>query len=70
MKSTNFVGSGCNTSVADLEENLERNRFQDVVPYDENRVKINNDKVRAGKSEIPPPDIRRREEGSHPVFVQ
>jgi len=36
--------AGCNTSVADMEENLDRNRFQDVVPYDENRVKINNDK--------------------------
>ena len=28
-----------------MTQNVERNRFQDVVPYDENRVKINNEKV-------------------------
>jgi len=36
--------SNCNTSIANLPENLPRNRFKDVVPYDENRVKILNDK--------------------------
>ena len=37
--------TGCNTTVAHLAENEERNRFLDVVPYDENRVRINNEKV-------------------------
>merc|ERR1719427_1965686 len=36
--------SNCNTSVAILPENLPRNRFKDVVPYDENSVKILNEK--------------------------
>jgi len=36
--------TGCNTTVAHLAENEERNRFLDVVPYDENRVRINNEK--------------------------
>jgi len=36
--------SNCNNSVATLSENLPRNRFKDVVPYDENRVKILSDK--------------------------
>lgn len=36
--------SHCNNSVATLPENLPRNRFKDVVPYDENRVKILSDK--------------------------
>jgi len=36
--------SNCNISVATLSENLPRNRFKDVVPYDENRVKILTDK--------------------------
>jgi len=36
--------SNCITSVATLPENLPRNRFKDVVPYDENRVKILSDK--------------------------
>jgi tyrosine-protein phosphatase non-receptor type 14/21 len=35
---------GCNVSVATMPENIARNRFRDVVPYDENRVKITNDK--------------------------
>ena len=34
----------CNVTVANLAENVARNRFKDVVPYDENRVKITNDK--------------------------
>ena len=33
-----------NVSIATLPENIPRNRFKDVVPYDENRVKITNDK--------------------------
>ena len=33
-----------NVSIATLPENIARNRFKDVVPYDENRVKITNDK--------------------------
>ena len=33
-----------NVTIATLPENIPRNRFKDVVPYDENRVKINNDK--------------------------
>lgn len=36
--------SECNVSVANLAENIARNRFRDVVPYDENRVKITNEK--------------------------
>jgi len=36
--------TGCNTSVAELLENTERNRFPNVLPYNENRVKINNEK--------------------------
>ena len=31
-------------TIATLPENIPRNRFKDVVPYDENRVKITNDK--------------------------
>ena len=34
----------CNVAIANLSENLTRNRFKDVVPYDENRVKITNEK--------------------------
>ena len=34
----------CNVTVANLAENVARNRFKDVVPYDENRVKITNEK--------------------------
>jgi len=34
----------CNTNVALVGDNIPRNRFKDVVPYDENRVKIINDK--------------------------
>ena len=33
-----------NVTIASLPENIPRNRFKDVVPYDENRVKITNDK--------------------------
>ena len=33
-----------NVTIATLPENIPRNRFKDVVPYDENRVKITNDK--------------------------
>ena len=36
--------ANCSVSVASLLENLPRNRFKDVVPYDENRVKITSDK--------------------------
>ena len=36
--------NGCNVSIASLAENVPRNRFKDVVPYDENRVKITSDK--------------------------
>jgi len=36
--------SSCNTNVALVSDNVNRNRFKDVVPYDENRVKITNDK--------------------------
>eukprot|EP00088_Acartia_fossae_P009915 TRINITY_DN14866_c0_g1_i1.p1 TRINITY_DN14866_c0_g1~~TRINITY_DN14866_c0_g1_i1.p1 ORF type:complete len:1005 (+),score=282.66 TRINITY_DN14866_c0_g1_i1:426-3017(+) len=35
--------TGCNTSVAELPENADRNRFANVLPYNENRVKINNE---------------------------
>ena len=35
--------TGCNTSVAELPENVDRNRFPNVLPYNENRVKINNE---------------------------
>ncbi|XP_023341720.1 tyrosine-protein phosphatase non-receptor type 21 [Eurytemora carolleeae] len=36
--------TGCTTDVANLPENIPRNRFKDVVPYDTNRVRINNEK--------------------------
>merc|ERR1719376_861926 len=36
--------TNCNTAVATFAENMPRNRFKDVVPYDENRVKILTDK--------------------------
>ena len=34
------VGGECNFAVATAAENVPRNRFKDVLPYDENRVKL------------------------------
>ena len=34
----------CNVTISNFPENIPRNRFKDVVPYDENRVKITNEK--------------------------